>query len=509
MQRRKFLRNAMLGGAVVTMPAFLHGCSLARPALVAEPLPEDPFLDWFAIDRHVLGRVMAELSANGADTAELYFQHRRRSSLRMQGGAVGGARTDILQGVGLRVIRGETVAFAHTEDLTEEGMLAAARRAASGPVGAAAPADIAFVAHQPEQHYRTELAWSDVGVDRKLPILEKVDALARAADASVSDVEIAWSDTDERVLVATLDGRLILDHRPMTRLSTQLTLRRNGLSHSGFANVAARDELSWYTDERLAEMVTRAVDRTQVLFDARRPPSGEMPIVLAAGTSGVVLHEAIGHALEADFVRDRVSPYHGALNERVANDSVTIVDQGTLPNERGALNVDDEGSVCGRRVLVENGILRSYLHDRVTARQFGTETTASGRRESFRHQPMPRMTCTFMENGPYEYDELVAAMGRGIVAETFTGGNVSLGDGEFEFTVKNGWLVENGKILMPVRDFTLSGNGPEMLAGLSMVANDTRLDGGGWTCGKYGQNVPVSQGMPSVLAPSLTVRSLS
>lgn len=509
MQRREFLRTAICGGAVVTMPAFLHGCVLSQPALVTEPLPDDPFLDWFAIDRQMLARIMSALSANGADAAELYFQHRRRSSLRMQGGAVGSASTDILQGVGLRVLRGETAAFAYTEDLTEEGMIAEARRAAGALTGAAPPAGITFVAQPPGRYYSSELAWGDVGIDRKLPILERVDGRARAADPSVSAVDVSWSDTDERILVATLDGRLIADHRPMTRLSAQVTMTRDGLSHSGFANMAARADLSWYTDERTGGMVEQAVDRTRLLFDARRPPSGEMPVMLAAGTSGVVLHEAIGHAMEADFVRDGVSPYDGALNERVADESVTIIDQGTLPNERGALNYDDEGSACGRQVLVENGILRSFLHDRITARQFVTASTASGRRESYRHAPMPRMTCTFMEDGPYERGELIAAMGRGIIAETFTGGNVSLGDGEYAFNIKNGWLVEKGKVLMPVRDFALSGNGPETLAGLSMVANDSRLDSGGWSCGKRGQTVPVSQGMPSVLVPNLTVQPLS
>ena len=509
MQRRHFLRGAMAGGVLVTMPAFLNGCSVRQPDLVAAPLPEDPFLDWFAVDRATLSRTVAELGGDGADAAELFLQHRRESRLRMRHGELGSARVDIDQGAGLRVIKHGSTGFAYTEDLSGPALLRAARSAAKRPGGAAQADSVDLVAEPRGTLYTTRLAWSDVGIDRKAPLLRKVDALARSADPSVTDVEISWSDTEERVLIATLDGRLVTDHRPMTRLGIQVTMTRNGVAHSGFANIAARDEWSWYDDERIAAMVGEAIDRTQILFDARRPPSGDMPVMLAAGTSGIVLHEAIGHAIEADFVRDGQSPYGGALNERVADRTVTVIDQATLENERGALNVDDEGSACRRNVLVEGGVLRTYLHDRLTALQFGTRSTGSGRRESYRHEPMPRMTCTFIEPGPHDREALVASMGRGLIAETYTGGNVLLGDGDFSFNVKNGWLVEKGKILMPVRDFRLVGNGPRLLENVTMVADDARLDSGGWTCGKNGQSVPVSQGMPSVLVSTLTVQALS
>jgi TldD protein len=509
MHRRQFLRSAASGSVVLTMPGFLQGCGVAPPALIAEPLPEDPFLEWFAIDRDILGRVAGTLGANGADATELYFQHRRKSVLSMQGGAVAAASSDILQGVGMRVMRGDDTAFVHTEDLSEAGMIAVAQ-SASQPGTSPAPGTAGSYAAQPEGTlYRTALPWSEVSAGQKLKLLETVDRLARSADSTVSDVYITWSDADERILIAAADGRLVMDQRPMTRLSAQVTMTRDGVSHSGFANIAAREELSWYTQDRIAAMVSDAVARTEILFDARRPPLGAMPVVLSAGSSGVVLHEAIGHSLEADFVRSGESPYGDLINQSIADAAVTIVDEGRLPNERGALNYDDEGLPCRRNVLVESGVLRQFLHDRNTARQFSTESTASGRRESYRFEPMPRMTCTFMEDGQRERDELIGSMGRGIVAETITGGKVSLGDGNFRFRVKHGFLVEKGKVLMPVRDFEIAGNGPDMLANISMVANDGRLDSGGWSCGKHGQTVPVSQGMPSVLVSKLSVEPMS
>ncbi len=505
MRRREFLQNALAGGALITMPALLDGCAVSERALVTAPLPEDPFLDWFAVDRAAISRLLGALGANGAQAADLYFQFRRQSTLRFEHSELASARTDVLQGVGLRVLRDGASGFAYTEDLTEAGMSAAARRAAGRSDGTPTSAPIELVAVPPGTLYTSRLAWSDVGIEQKLPILEKVDALARAGDPSVTDVGVSWSDTDERVLIAVLDGRLIVDRRPLTRLSVQITMTRKGIAHSGFANLSARAELPWYDDERIALMVAEAVERTQILFEARRPPVGTMPVVLAGGTSGVLLHEVVGHAIEADFVRDGTSPYARSLDERIAAGSVTIVDQATLENERGALNVDDEGVQCRRNVLVENGILRSYLHDQTTAIQFGTASTGSGRRESYRHEPMPRMTCTFMEAGDHAREELIATMGRGLVAETFTGGAVKLGGGDFRFDVKHGWLVEKGRILMPVRDFTLAGNGADMLRNVSMVASDFRLDMGGWTCGKKGQSVPVSHGMPSVLVSALDV----
>ena len=242
-----------------------------------------------------------------------------------------------------------------------------------------------------------------------------------------------------------------------------------------------------------------------ILFESRRPPVGELPVVLASGTSGVLLHEAIGHSLEADFNRNGTSQYANSMGKKIADAQVTISDQGTMSNELGALNYDDEGIACGRTDLVENGVLRSYLHDSVSAGQYKTKPTGSGRRESYRFAPMPRMTCTVMENGPHSREEIISAVQFGVLAETYTNAEVRIGEGDYNFYVKNGWLIEKGKVTAPLRDFSISGNGAQTLERITMVANDRRMDPGGWTCGKNGQRVPVSQGMPTVLASGIIV----
>ena len=505
LKRRQFLGGLAAGSAVLTMPAFLSGCGVSPAVTPVEPTPENPFLTWFGVDQAMIARVMAELTANGADAADLYFQHSRANFLGMEDGIVSRADSEISQGVGLRAVVGDQTGYAFTEDLTLASMLAAARTAAAIASGSAVVPPQAFNARNSGDLYRTEVAWADVGVDRKLPLLQRVDRLARAADPSVEKVSVYWADSDERVLIATLDGHLITDHRPMTRLSAQVTANRNGESQSGFSNIAAREEFSWYTHERIDRMVAEAVDRTLILFEAKRPPAGEMPVILAAGPSGILQHEAIGHGMEADFNRKGTSIYSDMMGKPVAESFVTIVDQATIPRERGALNYDDEGNECGRTVMVENGILRSYLHDSISARHFKVPHTGSGRRESYRFAPMPRMTCTFMEDGPHTREEIIAAVDNGIIAETYTNGQVQIGAGDYTFYVKNGWLVEKGRITAPIKDVNIIGNGPESLKRITMVANDGHLDTGGWTCGKNGQQVPVSQGIPTVLVSNMTV----
>ena len=504
-RRRDFLGHMAAGSAILSMPAFLSGCGVQQATQVAAPTPANPFLEWFAVDEATIATVMAELTANGADTAELYFQHQRTNFLGMEDGIVSRANSGILQGVGLRVVIGEQTGYAFTEDLTLPSMLAAARTAAAIANGSRVVPPQAFNPMRTGELYTTEVPWADIGVDRKLPILKRVDNVARQADPSIRKVSVYWGDGDDRILIATLDGKLIMDHRPMTRLSAQVTATRDGETQSGFSNIAAREEFSWYTNERVDKMVDEAVERTLILFEARRPPAGEMPVILAAGASGILLHEAIGHGMEADFNRKGTSIYSDMIGQKVAEPFVTIVDQGTIPRERGALNYDDEGNECGRTVMVEDGILRSYLHDTISSRQYEVAATGSGRRESYQYSPMPRMTCTFMEDGPHTKEEIIAAVDHGIIAETYTNGQVQIGAGDYTFYVKNGWLIEKGKVTAPIKDVNIIGNGPESLKRITMVANDGHLDTGGWTCGKNGQRVPVSQGIPSVLVSNMTV----
>ena len=505
MKRREFLSRAAAGGAILTIPAFLQGCGTQLASIVSEPPPENPFLTWFDVDDSTVTQVMSALSANGADIADAYFQHTRSSNLTFADGAVGSAGSNMEQGVGLRVVIGDQTGFSFTEDLSLPAMLATAESAttiATGPGTTVSP-QLQFL--PTGDLYELVVPWSDVAIDRKTVILQAIDEKARAADPAIEKVTINWGDVDERVMIATLDGNVVTDYRPMTRLTLVVTATRDGKTQTGFSSIAARAGIEWYSEERLAALVDEAVSRTLVQFDARRSPTGEMPVILAAGASGVVLHEAVGHAFEADFVMDGSSPYGDKVGASIADSNVTLVDDARLPGERGALNFDDEGVQTGNTTLVENGVLSSYLHDRATAQHFGVDSTGSGRRESFRHTPMPRMTCTSMRNGPHTRDEIIAAVELGIVCETYTDGQVELGGGDFTFQVKNGWLVEKGKVTAPIKDVSISGNGPDLLSRITMVGNDSSLDAGGWTCGKKGQAVPVSEGMPTVLVSELLV----
>ena len=505
--RRRFLIDSAKGAVVLSVPGFLAACGNRQSPATAmtAPLPENPFLTWFGVDEGVISRVLSELSSRGADAADVYFQHSRGNYIVLEDGIISRAYSSIDQGVGLRVVIGDQTGYAFTEDLSTEAMLGAARTATAIASGAKVAAPTRFDYKAPGHFYDIEVPWSDVGIDVKLPKLRRIEELAKAQDPRVDKVTVSWSDEDERVLVATLDGKIVTDRRPMTRLSCSVTGRSGDETQSGYGNVAGRQGFAWYDDARLKHVAKQAVDRTMVLFDARRPPAGEMPVVLTAGASGILLHEAIGHGMEADFNRKNKSIYSDMIGRKVAPDFVNIVDDGTIDNERGALNYDDEGEPCGRTVLVENGILASYLHDGISSRHYNLPSTGSGRRQSFRHVPMPRMRCTFMENGPHSKDEIIASIDKGIIAESFTNGQVEIGAGDFTFYIKNGWLVENGKVTAPIKDANIIGNGPDVLKKVTMAANDSQLDTGGWTCGKSGQMVPVSQGLPTLLVSSITV----
>lgn len=504
-KRRDFISTVAAGSAIITMPGFLSGCGVQSATSFGRNVPVNPFMEWFGVDQATVARVMSELTSRGADAADLYFQHSRSNSLTLEDGIVSSANSGIKQGVGLRVVIGEQTGYAFTEDLTLPSMLAAARTAAAIATGTRVVAPQSFNPLAAGDLYTTTVPWADVGVEQKLPVMKFVEARAKGKDPSIDKVAVYWADADERVMIATLDGRLVTDNRPMTRLTVVITAKKGDETQTGYANIAAREEFSWYTEERLNKMVDEAAARTLIQFEAIRPPAGEMPVILAAGASGILLHEAIGHGMEADFNRKGTSIYTDMMGKKVAESFVTVVDQANIPGERGALNYDDEGNVAGRTVMVENGVLKSYLHDEISAKQYGIKPTGSGRRQSYQYSPMPRMTCTFMEDGPHTREEIIAAVDHGIICETYTNGQVQIGAGDFTFYVKNGWLVEKGKITAPIKDVNIIGNGPEALRQITMVANDARLDTGGWTCGKNGQSVPVSQGIPTVLVSNMTV----
>lgn len=513
--RRRFLRDSGLSVALLSIPAGSATCArqgVVPPVEVAAS-SEAPSLSrlpsmaaQFEVDEAMVSRALSTLGRRDVDRADLYFQNRRSSSILFQDGVVSRATSSVDRGVGLRCVIGERTGYAFTEEITQDALDSAAQTAAAIAREPSQPATPqAFNIGTNPSYYHVEVPYAEVGIDRKLPVVRRAAELARSADESITRVEVSYADSEDQILIIDREGQVVTDRRPMTRLWVSITAERDGVRQSNSANISARHGIGFYTEEQLQLVARQAVERTMILFDASRPPAGEMPVVLVPGPSGILLHEAIGHGMEADFNRKGISIYSEMLGRQVAEPFVTIVDDGTLPHERGALNVDDEGMPCERTVLVEGGRLVNYLHDGISARHYNVAGTGSGRRQSFRHVPIPRMRCTYMENGPHSRDEIIASVRRGILAETFTNGQVRIGAGDYTFYIKNGWLIEDGQLTQPIRDCNIIGNGPETLRRMTMAGDDSRLDTGGWTCGKDGQRVPVSLGIPSLLISSLTV----
>ena len=465
-------------------------------------------LDWFSqfgVSPESIRRTLAAATIHGADDAELYFEHSSHTSVGLSDRAVNRAHTGIDLGVGIRVVVGDQVGYAYTEDLEPRSMEAAARTAASIACSHGTTPPVEMTIRRGANHYPVSRYWSDVDLSARVPLIQQWEARAFAHDPRVTRVQCNLSDTDKRVLIARADGLLIGDYRPMTRGYVTCTVEGGDTTETGSDSLAARADLKFYGEDRQHRMVDNAVSRALRALDAGSPPAGEMTVVLAAGSSGILLHEAIGHGMEADFNRKNISIYADKVNQSIANPHVTIVDDATLPGARGSLNVDDEGSPTEKTVLVEGGVLKSFLHDRISARHYGVDSTGSGRRESFRHPILPRMRSTYMESGPDDPQAILASVKRGLYCETFSNGQVQIGAGDFAFYVRHGYLIEDGKLTQPVKDVNLIGNGPKVLETIDMVGNDMKVDEGGWTCGKDGQGVPVSQGMPTVRVRNLSV----
>ena len=498
--RREFVGASAAGAATLVVPRFFDGRGLAFAASAS-----GAHFEQFGIDEPTYGRVMARAMSRGGDFADLFFQHKMGTWIGLEDGDVNRAYGQVDLGVGIRVVVGDQTGYAFTEDLTEEAMLQAADTAAGIADASAGTAPQSFTHGGVADHYAIETPWSEVGADRKIPLLTRLNTRCFELDERLEKVSVWYSDEESRILIVRSDGAVYEDVQPMTRLGISCTALQGDERQSNGANLADRVGIEFFSDDRLESLAQRAVARTTVLFDAVRPPAGEFPLVLDAGSSGILLHEAIGHGMEADFNRKEISIFSDMIGEKVAEPFVTIVDDGTNPSKRGSINIDDEGNAVQNTVLVEEGILRSYMHDRISATHYGLEPTGNGRRQSFRHVPMPRMRNTYMAPGPHTRDEIIASVKYGVLAETFTNGQVQIGAGDFTFYIKTGYLIEDGKLTTPIKDANIIGNGPEVLRKVTMVGDDTRLARGGWTCGKNGQSVPVGQGMPTALVSSVTV----
>jgi TldD protein len=501
-EKRRHARASKPGVPGAALSDVLH----APAAGAAGAQPGIGYFARFGVDERMIREALRDALSSGGDYADLFFQHRVGNNYLLEDGAVNRAYGSVELGVGVRVVKGDQTGYGYTEELTLAGVRLAARTAAAIADGPARPRTLSFhaVSDLP-QRYPVKLRWEDVRPERKLPILNDLNERAFKADPRIRKVNVSFADQGSAILIADSTGRLTEDAQPMTSLYLSCVAEQDGKREQNQYGVAGRADIGFYSPERLSRIVKEAVDRTTILFEAVQAPAGEMPVVLAAGSSGILLHEAIGHGMEADFNRKNVSIYSDKIGKRIARPFVNIVDEGTQQAARGALNVDDEGNAVGRTLLVQGGILTTYLHDSISAKHYGVAPTGNGRREGYQFAPMPRMRSTYMLPGPHRREEIIASVRRGIYCSNFANGQVQIGAGDFTFYVKNGYLIEDGKLTRPIKDVNIIGNGPKVLEKVDMVSDDLVIDEGGWTCGKDGQSVPVSQGIPTVRVASITV----
>jgi len=438
------------------------------------------------------------------DFADMYFQYSRSESWSIEDGIVKVGSFNIDQGVGVRTVVGEKTAFAYSDEISKPAIKSAFDVTRS--ISSQGITDISPVKIQNSSPLYANLdPISEMDSHEKIRLLEKIEQLARSVDHRVIQVVANLAAVHDTVLVVRVDGVAAYDVRPLIRLSLQVIVEESGRKEQGSYGGGGRFSYDYFSEERLREYAKHAVDQALVNLESRPAPAGDMTVVLGNGWPGILLHEAIGHGLEGDFNRKESSAFSNKIGERVAAAGVTVVDDGTIPDRRGSLTVDDEGTKTNKTVLIEDGILVGYMHDLLNAKLMGTHSTGNGRRESYAHLPMPRMTNTYMLNGTSEKEEIVRSVKKGIYAANFGGGQVDIVSGKFVFSASEAYLIENGKLTTPVKGATLIGNGPDVLTRVSMIGNDMTLDPGIGTCGKDGQSVPVGVGQPTLKIDGLTV----
>jgi TldD protein len=464
-------------------------------------------LEPYGLDETHLQRALATIFEHRADYADLYFQYTRSESYALEEGIVKSGSFGIDQGVGVRAVSGERTAFAYSDDISNDALLQAART-----VRSIAKSGSGKTAAAPQLQTRAQKAL--YGIDdpvaslpatEKVRLLEQLEQMARAVDPRVKQVMASLASEYDVVLVARSDGLLAADVRPLVRISLTVIAEENGRRDQGFAGGGGRTGLAMFTADLLQQYAQQAVDMALVNLQARPAPAGVMSVVLGPGWPGILLHEAIGHGLEGDFNRKGSSAFAGRIGQRVAAKGVTVIDDGTIAERRGSLNIDDEGNPTQRTVLIEDGILRGYMQDAMNARLMKTSLTGNARRESFAALPMPRMTNTCMLGGDADPEEIVRSVSRGIYARNFGGGQVDITNGKFVFSMAEAYLIENGRLGAPLKGATLIGNGPDALTRVTMIGNDMRMDSGIGTCGKEGQSVPVGVGQPTLRIEGLTI----
>ena len=457
------------------------------------------------LDQRVLSRVLADIHAHDVDFADLYFQHARFEGWSLEEGIVKSGTFSIDRGVGVRAVTGDRQAYAYSDDISEGALTEAAHavraigrqgQSAVAPLGRRGGARVLYPQSDPVVSLPEEA---------KVALLERLERIARARDPRVTHVMASLAGEHETILIARSDGLVAADVRPLVRMSITVIVEENGRREQGYSGGGGRFDYAYFTDDVLQRYANEAVAQAVLNLAAREAPAGTMTVVLGNGWPGILLHEAIGHGLEGDFNRKGTSAFSGRVGTQVAARGVTVVDDGTLPRRRGSLNLDDEGNATQRTVLIEDGVLKGYMQDRMNAGLTGVAPTGNGRRESFAHLPMPRMTNTLMLAGTHDPAEIIASVKSGLYAANFGGGQVDITSGKFVFSAAEAWMIEDGRLAYPVKGATLIGNGPDALTRVAMVGNDLALDAGVGTCGKEGQSVPVGVGQPTLRIDGLTV----
>ena len=500
--RRDFLRNSAAAAAgIAVLPALGKGWY----SLAAAEAP-GYFEREFGMTEALYRKILSEALAKGGDFADLFFEHNIQNWLMLEDGKVNRAYSQVSLGVGIRTVKGDQVGYGFTQQLDEKPMLLAAATAATIASGKATQPAKGFTQLRTGDAYPLDRLLSSVPIDSKMPLVQSLNDGCFSRSKLVSKVVAQLHDEQRRILVVTSDGTKAEDLLPRTYLAVQVLAEKDGKRERAMWNQGGRRSLSFYTPEVVDGIAQAAVERTLVLFDATAPPAGEMPVVLGPGLTGVLLHEAIGHGMEADFNRKKTSTYATMIGRKVAEPDVTIIDDGTVPQYNGSLNFDDEGTPAQRTVLVDKGILTSYMHDRISAKHYGVQPTGNGRRESYQHYVQPRMRNTYMLAGPATPEEVIRQAGKGIYVQDVANGQVKIGEGDFAFYVSQGRIIEDGKLGAPIKDVNIMGNGPKMLQNITMVADDLEMSQNGTgACGKGGQAAPCGFGQPTCLIKSLTV----
>ena len=457
------------------------------------------------LDENLADRLLAEALSRGGDFAELYGERTESSRIPLEENKIQSAETRLSLGVGIRVIHGEKQGYAYSDDLSIEKLMEAARVAAYIAEGGKTAAPVAVSRRTGPDFYPIRHAPSEADVREKVRLLRRANEAAFGYDPRVRQVQIGYIDNRKEILVCNSDGLFITDLQTMLRFQVVVLAVENGEAQTGFHGGGGRIGLEWF-DANTPECIgAEAARQACVQLAAADAPAGAMPVVIDSGYGGVWLHEAVGHGLEADFNRKKTSIYSGRIGEKVASELCTVVDDATVPNRRGSINIDDEGAVGERKVLIEKGVLKGYMSDRLNGSLMGLRSTGSGRRQDYQCIPMPRMTNTFLDPGEHTPEEIIGSVSSGLYAKNFSGGQVDISNGNYVFNVTEAYLIEDGKIGRPVKNATLIGNGPNDLAKVSMVGSNWALDSGMGMCGKDGQSVPVGVGMPMILISEMTV----